>query len=164
MPLSLAIFDESTTAAIECYSPEKSDATCFSSAFQKLFVICNAKTEDNTSNELENAVFCNNSKSEFLLSFATWIVKWSACKNFLLTFVKNINFWGEDIFVNNDLKETVLKIKKEISPIMTEIFEIELSEDSKQVVRYIAGYVAKKIKKHFKCRVCNNKIISNDNE
>ena len=44
---------------------------------------------------------------------------------------KNINFWEEDIFINNDLKETVLKIEKEISPIITEIFEIELSEDSK---------------------------------
>ena len=29
---------------------------------------------------------------------------------------------------------------------------------------YIAGYVAKKIKKHFKCHVRNNKIISNDND
>ena len=29
---------------------------------------------------------------------------------------------------------------------------------------YIAGYVAKKIKKHFKCHVCNNKIISNDSD
>ena len=27
----------------------------------------------------------------------------------------------------------------------------------------IAGYVAKKIKKHLKCHFCNNKIISNDN-
>ena len=28
---------------------------------------------------------------------------------------------------------------------------------------YIADYVVKKIKKHLKCHVCNNKIISNDN-
>ena len=34
--------------------------------------------------------------------------------------------------MKNDLKETVLKIEKELSPIMKEIFEIELSEDSKQ--------------------------------
>ena len=46
---------------------------------------------------------------------------------------------------------------------MTEIFETELIEGSKQVAVYLAGYVAKKIKKHLKCHVCNNKIISNDN-
>ena len=46
---------------------------------------------------------------------------------------------------------------------MTEIFETELIESSKQVAVYLAGYVAKKIKKHLKCHVCNNKIISNDN-
>ena len=39
------------------------------------------------------------------------------------SFVKeNINFWEEDIFINNDLKETVLKIEKEISQIMRGIF------------------------------------------
>ena len=45
MALVLAIFDESTKAAIECYFPEKSDADYFLSAFQKLFVICNAETQ-----------------------------------------------------------------------------------------------------------------------
>ena len=63
----------------------------------------------------------------------------------------------------NELKETVMKIEKEISTIMTEIFETELSEDSKQVAVYIAGYVAKKIKKLLTCHVCN-KVISNDND
>ena len=41
-----------------------------------------------------------------------------------------------------------MKIEKEISSIMTEIFETEFSEGSKQLAVYIAGYVAKKIKKH----------------
>ena len=44
MPLPFANFDESLTAAIKCYFSEKSDATCFLSTFQKLFVICNSKT------------------------------------------------------------------------------------------------------------------------
>ena len=57
-----------------------------------------------------------------------------------------------------------MKIEKKMSTIMTEIFEIEFNKDSKQVAVYIAGYVAKKIKKHLKCHVCNNKIISNDND
>ena len=60
--------------------------------------------------------------------------------------------------MNNDLKETVLTIEKEISSITTESFEIEFSKDSKQVAVYMVGYVAKKIK----CYVCNNKIILND--
>ena len=79
------------------------------------------------------------------------------------SFVKeNINFWEKNIFINNYLKETVMKIEKEISPIMKETFEIEFSEDSKQGEVYIPGYIAKKIKKHLKYHLCNNKIISND--
>ena len=70
---------------------------------------------------------------------------------------------GRRHFYKHDLKETVLKTEKEISSIMTEIFEIELSKDSKKVAVYIAGYVANRIKKHLKCHVCNNKIISHDN-
>ena len=187
VPLALAIFGESTTAAIKCYFPEKSDAACLLSAFPKLFVICNAKTQYNTSNMLGNTAVCNDNKPEFLLSFATCIEQWLTCPNFSLTkltsyaltttlkatscllsellkeeykyvlathlqsdplerhfskyrqmsgerflvrlrevtnsenflkissFVKeNINFWQEDIFINNDLKETVMKIGKNI--------------------------------------------------
>ena len=84
MPLALAIFDGSATATIECYFPEKSDAACFLSALQKLFVLCNAKTQYNTSNMLGNAVVCNDSKPDFLLSFATWVEQWSTCLNFSL--------------------------------------------------------------------------------
>ena len=72
---------------------------------------------------------------------------------------ENINFWERDIFINNDLQESVLKIEKETSLIMTEIFDTELSQDKKEVAEYIEGYVARKVKKYFKCYVCNNKII-----
>ena len=85
MPLALAIFDKSTTAAMECYFPEKSDAACFLSAFQKVFVICNAKTQYNTSNMFGNAIFCSDSKPEFLLYFAIWIQQWSTSQNFSIT-------------------------------------------------------------------------------
>ena len=84
MPLSLAIFHKST-AAIECYFPEKSDASCFLSPFQKLFGICNAKTEYNISNMLGNAIVCNYSNPELLLSFVTSIEQCSTCPNFPLT-------------------------------------------------------------------------------
>ena len=72
---------------------------------------------------------------------------------------ENINFWERDIFINNDLQESVLKIGKETSLIMTEIFDTELSQDKKEVAEYIEGYVARKVKKYLKCYVCNNKII-----
>ena len=72
---------------------------------------------------------------------------------------ENINFWERDIFINNDLQESVLKIEKETSLIMTEIFDTELSQDKKEVAECIEGYVARKVKKYLKCYVCNNKII-----
>ena len=167
------------TAAIECYLPEKSDTAYLRSAYQKLFVICNAKTQYSTSNMFGNAVVCNNNKPESFLFFGTWTEQWSTCRNFSLTkqtldalittpkalscllsellndghkyvhttpfqkdpferhigggrflvklrkvknsenflrmssIVKeNINFWEEEVFINNDLKETVLKIEK----------------------------------------------------
>ena len=34
---------------------------------------------------------------------------------------ENVNFWEEDIFINNDLKETVLKIEKDILTIKTDM-------------------------------------------
>ena len=34
---------------------------------------------------------------------------------------ENVNFWEEDIFINNDLQETFLKIEKNISPIKTDM-------------------------------------------
>ena len=34
---------------------------------------------------------------------------------------ENVNFWEEDIFINNDLKETVLKIEKDILPIKADM-------------------------------------------
>ena len=72
---------------------------------------------------------------------------------------ENINFWERGIFINNDLKVSVLKIEKETPLIMTEIFDTELSQDNKQVTEYIEGYVARIVKKYLKCYVCNNKII-----
>ena len=34
---------------------------------------------------------------------------------------ENVNFWEEDIFINNDLQETFLKIEKNIPPIKTDM-------------------------------------------
>ena len=53
--LALAILDETTTAAILNYFPERNDAAQFLLLFHKLFVTLNSKQKFNTSNQLGNA-------------------------------------------------------------------------------------------------------------
>ena len=50
--LALAIFDETTSAAIRSYFPEINDAASFLTLFYKLFVICNSKQRYNEANRL----------------------------------------------------------------------------------------------------------------
>ena len=91
-----------TTAAIECYLPEKSYTACLRSAYQKLFVICNAKTQYSTFNILRNAVACNNNKPEFLL--------------FLVLFTYKTNFTRSHNYTNDGYKY-VLTIRYQSYPI-----------------------------------------------
>ena len=83
--LALAIFDESTSAAIKSYFPDRLDAANILSCFHKLFVICNSKQRFNTANQLGNAAVSGDNKPDFLLSFADWVETWSACPAFTLT-------------------------------------------------------------------------------
>ena len=83
--LALAIFDESTSAAIKSYFPDRLDAANILSCFHKLFVICNSKQRFNTANQLGNAAVSGGNKPDFLLSFADWVETWSACPAFTLT-------------------------------------------------------------------------------
>ena len=50
--LALAIFDETTSAAIHSYSPERNDAASFLNLFYKLFEICNSKQRYNEATDL----------------------------------------------------------------------------------------------------------------
>ena len=53
--LTLAIFQENTTAAIKSYFRNRLDAANFLTLLYKVFVICNSKQRFNTSNHLGNA-------------------------------------------------------------------------------------------------------------
>ena len=52
--LTLAIFQENTTAAIKSYFRNRLDAANFLTLLSKVFVICNSKQRFNTSNHLGN--------------------------------------------------------------------------------------------------------------
>jgi hypothetical protein len=83
--LALAIFHETTSAAILSYFPDRVDAANFLQLFNKLFLICNSKQRFNNSNALGNAAVSGDKKTEFLLAVADWIETWSLCPHFTLT-------------------------------------------------------------------------------
>ena len=83
--LSLAIFDETTSAAIRSYFLERNDAASFLNLFYKLFVICNSKQRYNEANRLVDAVVKGDNKPKFLLSLSDWV---ESCCNILYTFTK----------------------------------------------------------------------------
>ena len=65
VPLALSIFDESTSAALLSFFPEKSDAAEFLRCFNKVFLICNSKQRFNTANRLGDAVVRDDKKTIF---------------------------------------------------------------------------------------------------
>ena len=62
VPLALAIFDETTAAAIQSYFPEKSDAIEFLKLFKQWWVLSNSKSRFNTRNYLGNAAVLDDTK------------------------------------------------------------------------------------------------------
>ena len=83
--LPLAIFQESTTAAIKSYFPNRLDAANFLTLFYKVFVICNLKQRFNAASQPGNAVIQGDHKPEFLLLVIYWVDTWSKCPSFTLT-------------------------------------------------------------------------------
>ena len=83
--LPLAIFQESTTAAIKSYFPNRLDAANFLTLFYKVFVICNFKQRFNAASQPGNAVIQGDHKPEFLLLVIYWVDIWSKCPSFTLT-------------------------------------------------------------------------------
>ena len=57
VPLTLAIFQESPSAAIKSYFPNPLDTANFLTLFHKVLVICNSKQRFNTSNQSHNSFF-----------------------------------------------------------------------------------------------------------
>ena len=75
---------------------------------------------------------------------------------------EDINFWETDVVSKTDVSETVENILKEIEKMATEIFEIELHNDTKEVAVMVAGYIAKKLKEKIQCTVCETKFVANE--
>ena len=90
VPLALAIFDETTSAAILSYFPEHKSASSFLKLFNSWWIISNSKLRFNSHHRLGNAAVANDKKPEFLRRFAEWIENWkeqriSNCEKFTLT-------------------------------------------------------------------------------
>ena len=236
--LALAILDETTTAAILSYFPERNDAAQLLSLFHKLFITLNSKQMFNTSNQLGNAAVKGDKKPTFYGEITNWIEIWSTCECFTLTkqtshalittlcatasliddlleesctFVltsrlqtdplelrfskyrqmsggrflvsllevcnsekilavrsllkEDIIFWDENIYQTFDIEYSTLEnIMQDIALLSSEILECQLSEDSMEVAVTIAGYIAKKLKKRFKCLSCGQKMVSTDQD
>ena len=101
VPLALAMSQESTTAAIKSYFPNRLDAANSLTIFYNVFVNCNSKQCFNTSNQLGNAEIQGDCNPEFLLLVVDWIETWSKCPSFTLTKQTSHALWKHlDVFAN----------------------------------------------------------------
>ena len=73
VPLALAIFHETTSAAITSYFPERSCASNFLKLINVWWVVSNSKTEFNSNNRLGNAAILGDNNPTFLRALADWI-------------------------------------------------------------------------------------------
>ena len=90
VPPALAIFDETTIAAIKSYFPNRIDAAQFLNLFRIWWIISNSKSRYNKRNQIGHAAILNDKKPKFLRAFADWISSWQeakipCCENFQLT-------------------------------------------------------------------------------
>jgi hypothetical protein len=83
--LALAIFHESTSAAIRSYYPECEDAAAFLNLINVWWTISNLKSEYNSNNYLGNAIKKSDEKINFLFDMANWIEEWSKGPLFTLS-------------------------------------------------------------------------------
>ena len=90
VPNALAIFDETTIAAVKSYFPEKASAPVNLTLCSKWWVLSNSKARYSTANYLGNAAVNGDNKPSFLRTMADWIQNWqekkiSICEKFTLT-------------------------------------------------------------------------------
>ena len=76
VPVALAVFHETTSAAIYSYFPDRTDAAQFLKLFNDWWIISNSKNQYNFNNNLGNAAIHGDGKPEFLRAMANWIQKW----------------------------------------------------------------------------------------
>ena len=90
VPNALAIFDETTIAAVKSYFPEKTSAAAFLTLFSKWLVLSNSKAGYSTADYLGNAAVIGDNKPSFLCAMVDWIQNWQEkkipnCEKFTLT-------------------------------------------------------------------------------
>lgn len=89
VPVALAVFHETTSAAIEQHFPERKGSADFLRLINTWWIISNAK-EMISSHRLGHAVIKGDNKPEFLRAFAKWVEEWhkeriSCCQKFTLS-------------------------------------------------------------------------------
>ena len=78
--VSLAIFDETTSAAIHSCFPDLKSSADFLTLFYKWWILSNSKCQYSTCNILGNAVVSGDKKPEFLREMEHWIEAWQLQK------------------------------------------------------------------------------------
>ena len=229
VPLVLAIFHETTSAAITSYFPQCNGACNFLKLINAWWVISNSKSQFNTNNLLGNASILNDMKPDFLRLMADWIGCWKGesmanCERYTLTeqtssalkltlrctasliedliaegyhyvltsrfqsdllerrysqyrqmsggrflvglkevnnaekilkirslLKEGIHFWEENLNVEDNKSEYLSKLIIKINNISCDIDNVKLATSSTGVAIYIAGYIAKKLKKRLDC-------------
>ena len=76
VPLALAIFDPTTSAAIESYFPDRTDASSFLKLINIWWTISNSKQKYNNNYYIGNAAVLGDMKPLFLRNLAEWIEEW----------------------------------------------------------------------------------------
>jgi hypothetical protein len=74
---------------------------------------------------------------------------------------EDINIWEERLKTDLNLESDIIDI---VSDHESSIYDLSLSPDSKEVAITIAGYIAKKLLKRFKCHQCRLCMIGNTND
>ena len=72
-----------------------------------------------------------------------------------------MNFWEENLHKENPNVNELINI---VSEHETEIFELSLSPESKEVAFTIAGCAAKKLLKRSKCNNCKENMVGDEND
>ena len=75
VPNALAIFNETTIAAVMSYIPEKESAAAFLTLLSKWWVFSSSKARYSTANYLGNAAVIGDKKPPLLRTIADWIQK-----------------------------------------------------------------------------------------
>ena len=90
VPNALAIFDETTIAAVKSYFSEKASAAAFLTLFSKWWVLSKSKARYSTANYQGNAAVIEDKKPSFVRATTDWIQNWQEkkipnCEKFTLT-------------------------------------------------------------------------------